>query len=204
VNSKIGIRNSFVYIFLGISLWYFLYRSGIHATLSGVILGLLTPNIARRNSGITDEEDNEVTIIEWLETKLHPWSSFAIVPIFAFANTGVEISSAALKNAATSPIAWGIFFGLVAGKPLGILFSLLMAKKLGAGSFPEGSSGSGVLATGSAAGIGFTVAIFIAHLAFRDNSVQELAIIAVILGSAVSGLFSLSLFKIFDSKIVKK
>jgi NhaA family Na+:H+ antiporter len=204
VTSKIGIRNSFIYIFLGMSLWYFLYRSGIHATLSGVILGLLTPNIERSNSGITDEEDNEVTIIEWLETTLHPWSSFAIVPIFAFANTGVEISSTALKNAANSPIAWGIFFGLVVGKPLGILFSLLMVRKLGAGNFPEGSSGSGVLATGSAAGIGFTVAIFIAHLAFREKSVQELAIIAVILGSAVSGLISLSLFKIFDSKIVKK
>lgn len=196
--SRLGIQHPIFYTALGVALWYFLYRSGIHATLSGVILGLLTPNITKRNSGTVDEVDGEVSIIEWLEAKLHPWSSFVIVPIFAFANTGVEISIDALKSASTSPIAWGIFCGLVVGKPLGILCSLTLATKLNIGTYPEGSSRGGVLATGSAAGIGFTVAIFIAHLAFGDKATQDIAIMAVIIASIVSGIISFILFKLLS------
>ena len=197
---RIGITHPVFYILLGISLWYFLYRSGIHATLSGVILGLLTPNIPRKNSRVEDIEDGSVTIIEWLESKLHPWSSFVIVPIFAFANTGVVISIDALKHASSSPIAWGIFFGLVIGKPLGIISAVIAAKRTDLGDYPKGASKSGILATGSAAGIGFTVAIFIANLAFREKVDQDLAIIAVIFASVMSGLASVLLFKIFARK----
>lgn len=201
--SRAGVQHPFFYIALGISLWYFLYRSGIHSTLSGVILGFLTPNIPKANSQMSDEVDGEVSIIEWLETKLHPWSSFVIVPIFAFANTGVEISTDAIQSAVSSPIAWGIFCGLVAGKPLGIFLSLMLATKLNIGNYPEGSSRSGVIATGSAAGIGFTVAIFIAQLAFRERATQELAILAVIFASVVSGLISLIIFRLFVPKAVQ-
>lgn len=202
--ARLGVIHPFFYIILGISLWYFLYRSGIHATLSGVILGLLTPNIAKKNSHVMDEEDGTLTIIEWLEAKLHPWSSFVIVPIFAFANTGVEISANSLESAAKSPIAWGIFFGLVIGKPLGIIFSVTAAKKLNVGDYPEQASKPAILATGSAAGIGFTVAIFIANLAFREKADQDLAIIAVIFASVVSGLLSVILFKLFVPKAHRK
>jgi NhaA family Na+:H+ antiporter len=195
--ARLGVRHSFFYLILGASLWYFLYRSGVHATLSGVILGLLTPNIVKKDSKVEDVEDGTVTVIEWLETKLHPWSSFVIVPIFAFANTGVEISANALESAANSPIAWGIFVGLVIGKPLGIIFSVVVAKRVNLGDYPEGASKPAILATGSAAGIGFTVAIFIANLAFREKADQDLAIIAVIFASVVSGLLSVILFKLF-------
>jgi NhaA family Na+:H+ antiporter len=198
--ARLGVRHSFFYLILGASLWYFLYRSGVHATLAGVILGLLTPNIVKTNTHIEDEEDGTVTVIEWLEAKLHPWSSFVIVPIFAFANTGVEISTNALNSAANSPIAWGIFVGLVVGKPLGIIISVVMAKKLNVGDYPESASKPAILATGSAAGIGFTVAIFIANLAFREKADQDLAIIAVIFASVVSGLLSVILFKLFARK----
>ena len=198
--ARLGVMHPFFYLILGASLWYFLYRSGIHATLAGVILGLLTPNIVKTNSHIEDVEDGTLTIIEWLEAKLHPWSSFVIVPIFAFANTGVEISANALESAANSPIAWGIFVGLVVGKPLGIIITVVTAKKLNVGDYPEGASKPAILATGSAAGIGFTVAIFIANLAFREKADQDLAIIAVIFASVVSGLLSVILFKFFVRK----
>ena len=198
--ARLGVRHSFFYLILGASLWYFLYRSGIHATLSGVILGLLTPNLVKKDSKVEDVEDGTVTVIEWLEAKLHPWSSFVIVPTFAFANTGVEISANALESAANSPIAWGIFVGLVVGKPLGIIFSVVVAKRVNLGDYPEGASKPAILATGSAAGIGFTVAIFIANLAFRDKADQDLAIIAVIFASVVSGLLSVILFKLFARK----
>ena len=202
--ARLGVLHPFFYLILGALLWYFLYRSGIHATLSGVILGLLTPNIVKTNTHIEDVEDGTLTIIEWLEAKLHPWSSFVIVPIFAFANTGVEISANSLESAAKSPIAWGIFFGLVIGKPLGIIFSVTAAKKLNVGDYPEQASKPAILATGSAAGIGFTVAIFIANLAFREKADQDLAIIAVIFASVVSGLLSVIFFKLFVPKAHRK
>ncbi len=197
---KIGARTWSVYIVLGALLWYFLYRSGIHATLSGVILGLLTPNTPKPDSELVNSEGNPLSIIEWLEIKLHPWTSFAIVPIFAFANTGVTISMEAIENAIGSPIAWGIFCGLVIGKPLGILAAVVVAKKTNVGDYPAGAKISGIFATGSAAGIGFTVAIFIADLAFKNQADQDMAVIAVIFASLASGLLSWILFTVFAGK----
>ena len=198
IAGRAGARHPISYIFLGGLLWYCLYRSGIHATLSGVILGLLTPNIVKDHSGVEDIEDGNITIIEWIEARLHPWSSFVIVPIFAFANTGVVVSVDSIQRALDSPIAWGIFFGLVVGKPLGILISVSLAKRLNVADYPEGSSKGGIFATGSAAGIGFTVAIFIANLAFRDKADQDLAIIAVIAASVVSGFLSWFIFALLS------
>ena len=195
---KLGARSWSLYILLGIALWYFLYRSGIHATLSGVILGLLTPNIAKSDSELVNAEGKSLSVIEWLEAKLHPWSSFIIVPIFAFANTGVAISADSFERAFTSPIAWGIFLGLVVGKPLGITVAVIAAKMANIGDYPSKSNKSGLLATGSAAGIGFTVAIFIADLAFKSKADQDLAVIAVILASVVSGILSWTLFALIS------
>jgi NhaA family Na+:H+ antiporter len=194
---KLQINQVFVYVPLGALLWYCMYRGGIHPTLAGVVLGMMTPNIARKDTDLIDAEDSVVSIIEWLENKLHPYSSFLIVPLFAFANTGVEISQRSITAAINSPIAWGIFFGLVVGKPVGIVLSSWGAKKVGLGEYPEGANTVKIFATGSAAGIGFTVAIFIANLAFDDRSIQELAIFSVIIASLVSGAISAILFKIF-------
>jgi NhaA family Na+:H+ antiporter len=177
-------------------LWYGLYRSGVHPTLAGVLLGLLAPNIAKFDSSVISDNGNQVTVIEWLEEKIHPWSTYLIVPIFAFANTGVEISTTSLKSAFNSPIAWAVFFGLVIGKPIGVVLSVYAARRVKVGSLPADSDFSGILGTGSAAGIGFTVAIFIAHLAFKDVQSQEIAIIGIIFASLISGLLSYAIFKI--------
>jgi NhaA family Na+:H+ antiporter len=198
---KFGLRNTYIYILFGLALWYTFYRTGIHPTLAGVVLGLLTPNTPKEIDTYHDLEDGSLSVIEWLEAKLHPWSTFVVVPIFAFANTGVILTSEALKNASTSVIAWGIFAGLVIGKPLGILVAMISAKKLNIGDYPTGARNSDIVATGSAAGIGFTVAIFIASLAFTDAAQRDIAIIAVISASVVSGLLSWILFKAFSKNI---
>ena len=197
---KMAAERIWIYVLLGVSLWYCMYKSGVHPTLAGVVMGLMTPNQPKKNPGLIDSEDGSVSIIEYLQKKLHPWSSFAIVPIFAFANTGVEISNNSISAALESPIAWGIFFGLVVGKPAGVLLSTYLARKVRVGEFPDGAKNADILATGSAAGIGFTVAIFIANLAFDSASIQELAIFAVITASTVSGLIGYLLFKVLGRK----
>ena len=198
--NKFGVKSTYVYILFGIALWYCMYKSGVHPTLAGVILGLMTPNILKENSKLHDGEDNQVSVIEWLEERIHPWSSFVIVPLFAFANTGVVITSDSINDAVNSPIAWGIFAGLVIGKPIGVLASVFIAQKINLGKYPQGAKSVDILATGSAAGIGFTVAIFIANLAFSDPATQDLAIFAVIIASLVSAVLSVLLFKLVSKK----
>jgi NhaA family Na+:H+ antiporter len=192
----IGANSTYVYIFIGALLWYTLYRSGVHPTLAGVILGLLTPNIIKKSDRIKDIEDGSLTMIEWLEAKIHPWSTLVIVPIFAFANTGVAISSEMISDVWRSPVSWGIFLGLVIGKPLGVFAAVFAASKAKLCDLPTGATKSSLVATGSAAGIGFTVAIFIAQLAFTDSVLQDLAVIAVIIASIVSGCLSWLIFKV--------
>ena len=197
---KVGVESTLIYSLFALTLWFSLYKTGVHPTLAGVILGLMTPNILHRSVRVGDVEDGSVSVIEWLEHKFHPISTFLVVPIFAFANTGVVITSQSIKGASQSIIAWGIFFGLVIGKPLGVLLASLAAKRALIADLPEGASKSSLLATGSAAGIGFTVAIFIANLAFDDAQTQDIAVLAVIAASVVSALLSITLFR----TIVKK
>jgi NhaA family Na+:H+ antiporter len=192
---KAGVSSVLIYSLFAFTLWFSLYKTGVHPTLAGVILGLMTPNILLRRTKVEDVEDGTVSVIEWLEHKFHPLSTFLVVPIFAFANTGVVITAESIKGASQSLVAWGIFFGLVIGKPLGVLIASLAAKRLKAAEFPEGVNKSSLLATGSAAGIGFTVAIFIANLAFDDAQTQDVAVLAVIVASATSALLSVILFR---------
>lgn len=174
---KKGFNNRFVTALLALLLWYSFYRAGIHPTLAGVLLGFALPQS------------------EALEERLHPWSSFLVVPIFALANTGIEISIESIKDAATSSIAIAIFVALVIGKPLGIFTFTKIFTKLRVAESPEQNGKLDLVATGSAAGIGFTVSIFIAKLAFKEQSLQDLAIVAVIFASVVSALLSFALIK---------
>jgi NhaA family Na+:H+ antiporter len=197
---KAGVVSMLVYSIFAFTLWFSFYKTGVHPTLAGVIVGLMTPNIVRKESGLEDAEDGTVSVIEWLEHKFHPVSTLFVVPIFAFANTGVVITNESIKGAWQSLIAWGIFFGLVIGKPLGVLLASIAAKRSKLADFPEGATNYSILATGSAAGIGFTVAIFIADLAFDDAQTQDIAVLAVIVASVVSALLSIALFKLLSRK----
>jgi len=200
VLKKTGVSSVLVYSLFAFTLWFALYKTGVHPTLAGVILGLMTPNIPHKRTQLEDVEDGSVSVIEWLEHKFHPVSTFLVLPIFAFANTGVVITNESIKAASQSVIAWGIFFGLVVGKPLGVLAAALLARRLKVAELPDGVNRSSLLATGSAAGIGFTVAIFIANLAFDDSTTQDIAVLAVIVASVVSALISILLFKIIAKR----
>ena len=191
--NKVNVQATFLYILIGALLWFTLYKTGVHPTLAGVILGLMTPNIKK-------VEDKSETVIEWLEDRFHPLSTFFVVPLFAFANTGVIFNLDSLTLASKSLVAWGIFFGLVIGKPVGILISTLLAGKFKIAEIPSGANKSMITATGSAAGIGFTVAIFIAHIAFDNRQTEEIAIIAVIIASMISALLSWVIFKVFSKR----
>ena len=169
---RAGRSSKYITVLCAITLWYCFYRAGIHPTLAGVLIGLALPQS------------------EELEARLHPWSSFLVVPIFALANTGVEISSTSLKAAVGSSIALAIFTALVVGKPLGIVAFTSLFSRLKVAEIPSRNGKLDLLATGSEAGIGFTVSIFIAKLAFKEESLQDIAIVAVIAASIVSGLLS--------------
>ena len=172
-----GFSNRFVTGFLALLLWYSFYRAGIHPTLAGVLLGLALPQS------------------EELENRLHPWSSYLVIPIFALANTGVEISTKSIDDALHSSIALAIVVALVVGKPLGIFLFTKVFSRLKLSESPEQNGKLDLVATGSAAGIGFTVSIFIAKLAFKEESLQDLAIVAVIFASVISAFLSFILFK---------
>lgn len=193
---RLKVMKIYVYVFVGALLWYSLYKAGLHPTLAGVIMGVLAPATPIQDSDWSDTEDGQVTIVEKLEAKFHNLSTLLVVPLFAFANSGVELSSRAVTDAVNSPIAWGIVAGLVIGKPLGVFATAKIAARAKIAELPEGGRGIKLFATGSTAGIGFTVAIFIAKLAFEDGANQDLAVSAVIAGSLISGLIAVALFRL--------
>lgn len=197
--TALKVRSIFIYVLCGLLLWYGLYRTGVHPTLAGVILGLLTPTLEKADSDLQDIDDGSVSYIEYLQTKLHPYSSMVIVPIFALANTGVVITEKSLSDALTSPVAWGIFVGLVIGKPLGVVVAAIAASKARIADLPQDAPLGKLVATGSAAGIGFTVALFIADLAFDTQELQDIAVVAVIAASIVSAVISTVIFKAYRS-----
>jgi NhaA family Na+:H+ antiporter len=189
------------YLVTGLFLWFALYQGGVHPTIAGVVMGLLTPITPKRNSNYEDEDDiarnpsvdahSTVSVVEWFEHILHPYTSFLIVPLFALANAGIEISGESLQNASTSVIAWGVFAGLFIGKPIGIVLAVFIARKSGLAATPEGADSRVFLGVGSAAGIGFTVALFISDLAFTNPIHQADAKLAILVASVASAVLSL-------------
>jgi NhaA family Na+:H+ antiporter len=168
-------------------MWFALHEAGIHPTLAGVAMGLAAPTATRFARHGTP-------LIEHLEHRLHPWSSFLIVPVFALANSGVDLGSG-LGDAVSSPVAWGVLVGLLVGKPLGVVILSRLAVRARWADAPEGSSPRHLLGAGHAAGIGFTVALFIAELAFDDPDLVAQAKIAILVASVVSGLVAAAVLR---------
>ncbi|MBE2318771.1 Na+/H+ antiporter NhaA [Solirubrobacter sp. CPCC 204708] len=156
---------------LGVLLWIAVHESGVHATIAGVAVGLLLP----------------LAIGERVEHRLHPWSAFVVVPLFALANAGIEFGGGALGDALSSTLVWAIVAGLVAGKLLGVSGATLAALR-GGGTLPAGMPRRELYGVAAAAGIGFTVSLFIADLAFDDPALVERAKIGIFAGSLLSGL----------------
>ncbi|MEM7095121.1 MAG: Na+/H+ antiporter NhaA [Actinomycetota bacterium] len=180
-----------VYILLGTFLWWTTFRSGVHATIAGVVLGLLTPakplqseddtrTVARwlrdkpevfpvdvRYAGFRIRES--VSVAERLESSIHPITSFVVIPVFALANAGVRINGDILSAAFRSPVMWGIVVGLVVGKTVGITAFSWVALRLGIAQRPRGMTMRHLVGLAMIAGIGFTVSLFVSSLAFTGD-----------------------------------
>jgi NhaA family Na+:H+ antiporter len=133
-------------------------------------------------------------VVERLELELHPWSSFLIVPLFALANAGIEISSELLGDAASSPVSLGIVVGLVVGKPLGITVAAWLACRAGVARLPEGVEWRDIVGAGALGGIGFTVSIFVASLAFEGTTL-DLAKLGVLASSVIAAVIGVAILR---------
>ncbi len=164
---------------LGILTWYFAYKSGVHPTIAGVVLGLLTDN---KGSGIKN-------IANRLENRIRPLTVLSILPLFSFSSLGIDLSKFDFNSVLANNLSVGIIIGLIIGQPLGILFGSFVAIKIFKGKLPAGLSWNNIVSIGFLAGIGFTVALLISELTF-DGLSLELAKISVVLASLFSALIA--------------
>jgi Na+:H+ antiporter, NhaA family len=172
------------YLLLGVLLWVCVLKSGVHATLAGVATGLMIPHVDPRND-IPDEIEHSP--LEHLEHALHPWVAYAILPLFAFANAGLALGGLSM-DALRQALPLGIFAGLVLGKPVGIVGAALVMRVLGV-RFPQGMDLRAMLGLGVLCGIGFTMSLFIASLAYQDALRYDEAVLGVLGASLASALF---------------
>lgn len=173
------VKRYYIYMLLGIFLWYFLFNSGVHATIAGVLLAFAIP----------------LHKIEDLVHGLHDPVNFIILPLFALANTAIVLPDS-YGSIFTSYVHHGIVSGLVLGKPIGILLFSWLAVKLGIAVLPNGVSWKQVLGMGLIAGIGFTISIFMSTLAFAIPEIQVTAKVAIILASLTAGLLGFTYLRI--------
>lgn len=219
--NRAGVRSVPVYVIVGAGIWLAVLKSGVHPTVAGVMLGLLTPasawigdralgevieDLLKRLRGQKQADDGcdletaldrasfaareSVSPLSRLEHGLHPWVAFLIMPVFALANAGVEVR----MDAATDPLAAAIAAGLLFGKPIGILGFSWLGVKLGIAQLPTGTGWMHVAAGGCLAGIGFTMAIFLATLSLPGVEIEagKIGILGGSLLSAVLGSFLLA------------
>ncbi len=200
-----------VYVLVGVVVWFATYESGVHATIAGVALGLLAPALplldqeaAREyaKDAIADHHldahelrryrfllAESVPVAERVGSRLHPWSSYVVLPIFAFANAGITLSGGALVEALTAPVTAGVALGLLLGKPVGILAASWLTVRAGVGRLPDRTSWQMMAGLGVVAGIGFTVSLFITGLSFPGADVLVAdAKVGVLGGSVLAAL----------------
>jgi Na+:H+ antiporter, NhaA family len=187
----LGTRSALLYIVPGAIIWYGMLSAGMHPTLAGVILGLLTPATGTfgRRSRTRAPDPQAVAPVVALEGRLHPWVAFGIMPLFALANAGVSLSGLDLSAAQPLAVGCGIVLGLVIGKPLGIALAAFLAVRLKLCTLPAGVHWPHMVLLGLLGGIGFTMSIFITNLAFTEPLLLSAAKFAVLVGSgAAAGL----------------
>jgi NhaA family Na+:H+ antiporter len=206
----IGVRALLIYTVLGVGIWLLFLRSGVHPTVAGVLLGLLTParpELRRRvlldvvsdlysrlrgQRGQPQTAVEPISPLERLETALHPWVAFAIMPLFALANADVAIQGSALAT----PVAVAVAVGLILGKPLGIVLFSWASVRMGLTRLPAGVTWMVLVGAGCLGGIGFTMSLFMAGLGL-EGALRDQAKIAILTGSLISGVLGCLLLLIF-------
>ncbi len=196
------------YLVVGVFLWYAVFRSGVHATLAGVLLGVLAPARPLLAKGTAMDVDGEglaralsdpelarqvsfgirehVAVADRLADLLHPWTSFLVVPVFALANAGVELSSDMISDSVTSPVTLGIVLGLLVGKLVGVSLFTWLGVRSGVCELPGGATWPRIMGLAGVAGIGFTVSLFITNLAFTADQLTDQAKLGVLVASLVA------------------
>lgn len=204
-----------IYVLVGVAAWFFTFKSGVHATIAGAVIGFLTParptdprgfaEVLEEAGRLEDEPDaaslravqlesNEVvSAAERIEHLLHPWTSYLVVPLFALANAGLILNIGGIADALTSRLTMGIVAGLVIGKLVGISGATWLAVRSGLGRLPEGVNWRHVMGASAVAGIGFTVSLFITALAFDDPGLVDEAKIGVLFASMLAGLIGVTI-----------
>jgi NhaA family Na+:H+ antiporter len=167
----LGVRAGAPFLALGIGGWVALHASGVHATLIGVAFGFVVPDRPGRRP---------------LEDRLHPWSTFAVLPLFALANAGLRVDGGVLRSAASSRVAVGVVLGLVVGKAVGVAGAVALARASGLARLPTGATAVQVVGVAMLAGIGFTVSLFVTDLAFVDDGPAAQARLGILVGSTVA------------------
>ena len=199
----LGIASSLAYALPGAVLWLGLWKTGIHPSLAGVILGLMTPILYQPLQVTINNTLQRATLhpLSNVEKNLHPWVAFFIMPVFALANAGIYFGDIDFNANGTIWITTGVIAGLLIGKPLGIVLTSYIAVKLGICRLPPKVDWQAMLLIGLLAGIGFTMAIFVAMLAFNSPEQLAGAKIGVLLGSAISAILGLSCGLIYVKKL---
>lgn len=178
--NRFKVRALIPYVFVGFLMWLFVLKSGVHATLSGVVLGLMIPH-----KGSADE----VSPLKTMEYTIHPYVVYFIVPVFAFTNAGVNLTSLSVQDL-FHPVTLGVGFGLFLGKQLGIALAVWLAISFGFAKLPRETNWMAMYGGCILAGIGFTMSLFIASLAFTPGTMENFAAdkLGILLGSIVSGV----------------
>ena len=187
----LGVRAVRAFVPLALLLWVAVHESGVHATIAGVVLGLLTP--AGRGS-------DGRNVLEDLEHRLHPVTAFVVVPLFALANAGVEFGGGVLSDALSSSLTWAVVAGLVLGKIAGVTGATFLALRLRAGTLPDGVERRQIAGVGALAGIGFTVSLFIASLAFDDPVLVDEAKVGIFIGSITAGVLGAAMLRALGTR----
>lgn len=184
VMNRLHVERIAPYLWIGVLLWHFVLKSGVHATLAGVALAFAIPLKGRK--------DPDHSPLAELEHNLHPWVNYLILPVFAFANAGIPLAGMGL-GALLHPVPLGIMFGLVAGKLAGVYGFSLVAIRLGLAQMPAGANGRHLLGIAALCGIGFTMSLFIGGLAFEHTGGDVVSYLTthrlgILSGSLISGL----------------
>jgi NhaA family Na+:H+ antiporter len=221
---RLGVRTKLVYVVPAVIMWAGVYAAGIHPTIAGVAVGLVTPvrawlgpdgfvaDVQKELERLGQVSPSSLSSHEFAETlrhvdgarreamspaeslieTLHPWVAFGIMPVFALANAGVSVSGGPLDGASWSVVT-GVALGLVLGKPIGVLLASWLTLRLRFGTLPAGIGARHLIVLGVVAGVGFTMALFIAQLAFSDAVLLRAAKLGVLVASGCAAVLGLAL-----------
>ena len=185
--NRFGVTRPGAYVLIGIALWVAVLKSGVHATLAGVALAMFIPLRVPKGTGASPSSES---LLHHLEHALHPWVAFGVLPVFAFANAGVSMVGLSIRDT-LHPVPLGIIVGLFLGKQIGILAMCWLATRLRLAALPEAVGWWPLYGAALLCGIGFTMSLFIASLAFEPGDGAHLGLerLGILIGTAVSGLF---------------